>query len=74
MGECPEKLQSGDWLVYNDSVPAHTALSVQHVMAKNKMNAILHCLCYQDFAPFSFLFPKMKLKHKGKRFNNVLEI
>ena len=33
----PEKWQSGEWFLQHDNAPAHTNLSVQHFLAKNKI-------------------------------------
>jgi hypothetical protein len=44
-------------------------------MAKNKMTAISPLPTYSlDLAPCNFSFPVMKLKLKGKIFNDALEL
>jgi hypothetical protein len=50
------------------------AYTVQEFLAKKKM-AVSHPLYLPDLAPPNFfLFPKMKIKLKGKRFDTVEEI
>jgi hypothetical protein len=43
-------------------------------MAKSEIFASLHYPYFPDLASCDFLFSDMKLKLKGKRFNDVLEI
>jgi hypothetical protein len=53
---------------------SHTYVLTQHFLAK-KMASIPHPLYSPDLAPCDFfLFPKMKLKLKGHRFDKVEEI
>jgi hypothetical protein len=40
--KCPELLQSGEWLLHHDNVPAHKALSVKQFLTKNSMTQLLH--------------------------------
>jgi hypothetical protein len=48
---------------------------VQEFLAKNKMAVVLHPQYSPDLAPCDFfLFPKMKIKFKGRRFDTVEEI
>ena len=47
----------------------------QQFLAKNKMAVILHPQYSPDLEPCDFfLFPKMELKLKGRRFDNIEEI
>ena len=64
------------WLVPSPQhAPAHTALSVQQLLAKNNMTVITHPSYSPDLAPCEFfLFPRMKGKMKGKRNSYVREV
>jgi len=63
------------WLLHHDNAPSHTAVLTHQFLAKNKMAVIPHPLYYPDLAPCGFfLFPKMKLKLKGRRFDTIEEI
>ena len=64
---------SGDWFLH-DNAPAHTALSVQQLWAKN-MRVILHPPYSPDLGPCNFFpFPHMKGQMKGKCFANAGEV
>jgi len=59
----PELWRSGDWLLHQDNVPAHTALSVTWYVASLGWTVISHPPYSSDLAPCDFfLFPTMK-KH-----------
>ncbi|PNF37365.1 hypothetical protein B7P43_G17725, partial [Cryptotermes secundus] len=48
---------------------------LEQFLAKNKMAVVPHPLYSRDLAPCNFfLFPKMKIKLKGRRFDTVEEI
>jgi len=66
---------SGDWFVHHDNAPAHTALSGQQFLAKNKMTVIPHPPYSSDLATCDF-FPARTVKGqlKGKRFADVSEV
>jgi hypothetical protein len=54
--------------------PAHTALSVQRFLAAKNMAVVPHAPYSPDLAPCDFfLFPRMKSKLKGCRFQDVTE-
>jgi transposase len=75
MRKRPEKWRTKYWVLHHDNARPHTAYSVQEFLAKNKMAAVPHPLYSPDLAPCdSFLFPKMKIKLKGRRFHTVEEI
>jgi len=38
----PELWRSGEWLLYQDNAPAHTALSVCQFLTKNRMTTTSH--------------------------------
>jgi hypothetical protein len=51
------------------------AYSVQEFLATNKMASVPHPLYSPDLVPSQFfLFPKMKIKLKGRRFDTVEEV
>jgi transposase len=53
----------------------HTALVVQHFLASKNMTVVPHPPYSPDLAPCDFfLFPKMNIKLKGRRFDTVEEI
>jgi hypothetical protein len=57
------------------NAPSHTFVLTQHFLAKYEMAVIPNPPYYSDLAPCDlFLFPKMKLKPKGRRFDIVKEI
>jgi hypothetical protein len=71
----PELWQEQTWLLHRDSSPSHTFFLTQKFLAKHKMAAILHPPRFLDLALSDFfLFPKMKLKLKGRRFDTTEEI
>jgi hypothetical protein len=73
--QVPERWRNQDWLLHHDKAPAHTALSVQRFLAAKNMAVVPHPPHLPDFAPCSFfLFPRMKSKPKGRRFQDVTEI
>jgi len=63
------------WLLHHDNAPSHTAVLTQQFLAKNKIAVTPHPPYSPDLAPCDFfLFPKMKLKLKGRRFDTTEEI
>jgi len=74
MEKQPEMWSSGNWFLHPDNVPVHTALSVQHFLAKNNMIVIPHPPYSPDLTPCDFfLFPCMKGQMKGNCFVDVKE-
>ena len=59
----PEKWQSGEWFLYHDNAPTHTALSVQQFLAKNKMVVVSHHPYSPDLAPCDYF-----CTHRWSRF------
>jgi len=54
---------------------SHTSVLTHQILAKNKIAVIPHPQYSPDLAPCNFfLFTKMKLKLKGRRFNTIEEI
>ena len=66
----PKLWREQTWLLHHDNAPSHTSVLTQQFLAKNKMVVISHPPLSPDLAPCDFfLFPKMKLKLKGRRFD-----
>jgi hypothetical protein len=62
-------------LLQYDNVPSHTSILTQQVLVKNKMGVNPHQPYSPDLAPCDFfLFPKTKLKLKGRRFATTEDI
>jgi hypothetical protein len=71
----PERWRNQDWFLRHDNAPAHNALSVQRFLAAKNMAVVPHAPYPPDLAPCDFfLFPRMKSKLKGCRFQDVTEI
>jgi len=71
----PELWRAGNWLLHDDNAPSHRALVTREFLAHNSIITLLHPRYSPDLAPCDFfLFPKMKLKVKGRRFDTVEEI
>jgi hypothetical protein len=67
--------QEQTWLLHHDNAPSHTSILTQQFLAIQKMGVIPHPLHYSDLALCDFfLFPKMKLKLKGRQFDAIEEI
>ncbi|PNF43266.1 hypothetical protein B7P43_G14892 [Cryptotermes secundus] len=71
-----EKRRTNGWVLHHDHARPHTAYTVQEFLAKKKMAAVVpHPQYSPDLAPcYFFLFPKMKIKLKGRRFDTNGEI
>ena len=68
----PELWHAGNWLLHDDNAPSHQALVTHEFLAHI---TLLHPPYSPDLAPCDcFLFPKMKLQLKGRRFDGVEEI
>jgi len=68
----PKLWQEQTWLLHHDKAPSHTTVLTQHFLAKNNMVVIPHSTYSPDLAPCDFfLFPKIKLKLKGRRFDTT---
>jgi hypothetical protein len=71
----PELWPEQTWLFHHDNAPSYTSVLAQQFLAKNKMAVIPHPPHSPDLPPCDFfLFPKMKLKLKGRRFDKIEEI
>jgi len=66
---------SGDWLLYHDKVPAHSSALVQSFLVKHRITQVCQPPYSPDLAPCDFwLFLKLKLPLKGRRFQTANEI
>jgi transposase len=71
----PVKWRNNSWALHHDNAPAHTSLLVRQFLTSTKTAIIPHPPYSPDLAPCDiFLFPKMKLKLKGGRFESTEEI
>jgi transposase len=67
----PELRHNHNWL-HHDTAPAHTSLKTTEFVTNNNMVIIPHPPYSLDLAPYDFaLFPKLKMKLKGRRFESV---
>ena len=65
----PQKWQNQNLIIYHDNAPAHWSFKVSHFLAKNNMTVIPHT--HPIWPPVTFLFPKLKLQMKGRRFDTI---
>jgi hypothetical protein len=71
----PELWRAGNWLLHDDNAASHRALATREFLAHNSIITCLHQLYSPDLASCDFfLFLKMKLKVKGRRFDGLEEI
>ena len=71
----PDKWKKNNWFLYHNKAPAHTSLVVRQFLSSKNITVISHPPYSPDLAPYEFfLFPKMKLRVKGRRFDTTKEI
>jgi len=71
----PQLWREQTWQLHHDNAPSHTSVLTHQFLVKNQIAVIPHLLYSPDLAPCDFfLFPKMKLKLKGRRFKTIEEI
>jgi len=71
----PDQWQNNTWLLHHDNAPAHAVLLTRRFLTDNNMTLVPHPPYLPDLAPSDFfLFPKLKMKLKGQRFQTVEEI
>jgi len=71
----PDQWQNDTWLLHHDNAPAHAALLTRWFLSDNNMTVVPHPPYSPDLAPSNFfLFPKLKMELKGRRFQTVEEI
>jgi transposase len=68
----PELWREQTWLLHHDNAPFHTSVVTQQFLAK--MAVIPNPPYSPALAPCDFIFPKMKLKLKGRRFDTTEDI
>jgi hypothetical protein len=70
----PELWRTGNCLLH-DNAPAHQALLTREFLTHDSIITLPHLPYSPDLAPCDiFLFPKMKLQLRGRRFDRVKEI
>jgi transposase len=71
----PELWRAGNWMLHDDNAPSHRALLTREFLAHNSIITLPHPPYSPDLTPCEFfLFPKMKLQLKGRRFDRLEEI
>jgi len=71
----PQKWQNQKLIIHYDNAPAHRSFKVSQFLAKNSTTVVPHPPYSPDLAPCDFfLFPKLKLRMKGRRFGTIEEI
>lgn len=71
----PGLWRNGNWVLQHDNAPAHTALKTREFLGQTNTIVAPHPPYSPDLAPADFfLFPKMKSKLKGRRFDTIEEI
>jgi len=71
----PELWRAGNCLLHDDNAPSHQALITHEFLAHNSIITLPHPPYSPDMAPCDFfVFPKMNLQLKGRRFDRVEEI
>jgi transposase len=71
----PDKWRNNSWVLHHDNAPAHASLVVRQFVASTNTKVIPHPPYSPDLAHCDFfIFPKMKLKLKGRRFDSIEEI
>ena len=63
----PRFWSSGDWLLHHDNAPAHSSNLVQQFLAKHKIVQLRQ----PPYSPDFWMFPKLKIALKGKRFDDI---
>ncbi|KAG5316656.1 SETMR methyltransferase, partial [Acromyrmex insinuator] len=69
----PEYRDPENWSLLHDNAPSHTSLIVRQCLARNRVVSVLNHPPYSpDLASCDFsLFPKLKLKLKGRFFDDI---
>jgi transposase len=63
-----------NWLIHHNA-PAHTSPKTTEFVTNNNMVIVPHTPYSPDLAPYDFaLFPKLKMKLNGRRFETVSDI
>ena len=65
----PDQWRNNTWLLHHDNAPAHAALLTRWFLTDNNMTLVPHPPYSPDLAACNFfLFPKLKMRLKGRRF------
>ena len=68
----PDLWEHNSWMLHHDNAPSHTAIIVKEFLAKNSTKVLDQAPYSPDMAPSDFfLFPKLKLPLRGKRFESI---
>ncbi|UYV66000.1 hypothetical protein LAZ67_3006127 [Cordylochernes scorpioides] len=68
----PERWQNNDWILHVGNARPHTVHVVLQFLAKHSTIQIPHPPYSPDLAPNDFfLYPKLKINLKGRKFDNV---
>jgi transposase len=71
----PELWRAGNWLLHDDNAPSHRALVTHEFLTHKGIITLPYPPYSPDLAPCNFfLFPKMKLQLKVRRFDRVEKI
>jgi len=71
----PNQWQNNTWLLHHDNAPVHAVPLTRRFLTDNNMTVVPHPPYSPDLAPSDFfLFPKLKMKLKERRFQMVEEI
>ena len=71
----PDKWKNKNWLLHHYNAPAHTSLVVRQFLTSKNITVISNSPCSPGLAPCDFfLFPKMKVRLKGRHFDTTEEI
>jgi len=71
----PELFAKNSWILHHDNSPARTALSVREFLATKQITVLKHPAYSPDLAPNDFfLFPKIKVILKRRRFDDIDDI
>jgi len=75
LGKRPDQWQNNTWPLHHDNAPANAALLTRWFLTDNNTTVMTHPPYSPDLAPSDFfLFPKLKMKLKGRRFQTLEEI
>ena len=70
----PDQWRNNTWLLHHENASAHAVLLTRRFLTDNNMTVVPHSPCSPDLAPSDFLlFPKLKMKLKGRRFQPLQE-
>lgn len=71
----PDLWKNNSWILHHDNAPAHRSTIVQEFLAKNSTTVIDQAPYSPDMAPADFfLFPRLKLPLRGRRFESIEDI